>query len=89
MFKEWKASGKSYDEYCSDPETANWNKVLIVPVETSYSTLSSTTQLTKVSHSMDYSSTRMRRGIKKSDDDDEEEINGIKASIIYSRYKTR
>ena len=89
MFKEWKASGKSYDEYCSDPENANWNKVLIVTVETSYSTLSSTTQLTKVSHSMDYSSTRMRRGIKKSDDDDVEEINGIKASIIYSRYKTR
>jgi hypothetical protein len=89
MFKEWKASGKSYDEYCSDPENANWNKVLIVPVETSYSTISSTTQLTKVSHSMDYSSTRMRRGIKKSDDDDVEEINGIKASIIYSRYKTR
>ena len=89
MYKKWKASGKSIEDYSSDPETRNWNKVLIVPVETSYSTVSSTTTLTKVSHSMAYSSTRMRRGVKKSADDGIDENKGIKLSVIYSRYKTR
>ena len=89
MYKKWKASGKSIEDYSSDPETRNWNKVLIVPVETSYSTVSSTTTLTKVSHSMAYSSTRMRRGVKKSADDGISDDKGIKLSVIYSRYKTR
>ena len=89
MYKEWKASGMSYEEYCNDPEHANWNKVLIVPVETSYSTINSASRLTKVSHSMAYASTRMRRGIKKSTDDGVSDTQGIKASIVYSRYKTR
>ena len=89
MYKKWKDSGKSIEDYSSDPETRNWNKVLIVPVETSYSTVSSTTTLTKVSHSMAYSSTRMRRGVKKSADDGISDDKGIKLSVIYSRYKTR
>lgn len=89
MYKKWKASGKSIEDYSSDPETRNWNKVLIVPVETSYSSVSSTTTLTKVSHSMAYSSTRMRRGVKKSADDGISDDKGIKLSVIYSRYKTR
>lgn len=89
MYKKWKDSGKSIEDYSSDPETRNWNKVLIVPVETSYSNVSSTATLTKVSHSMAYSSTRMRRGVKKSADDGISDDKGIKLSVIYSRYKTR
>ena len=89
MYKKWKASGKSIEDYSSDPETRNWNKVLIVPVETSYSNVSTTATLTKVSHSMAYSSTRMRRGVKKSADDGISDDKGIKLSVIYSRYKTR
>lgn len=88
MYKKWKASGKTIEEYSNDPVTRNWNKVLIVPVETSYSTVSSTTTLTKVSHSMAYSSTRMRRGVKKNADDGIDEGKAIKLSIIYSRYKS-
>ncbi len=53
--------------------SANWNKVTLIPVETTYSTVSSSSSvLTKVTHDMSMSSTRLKK-------DD------IKVSVIYSR----
>lgn len=53
--------------------SANWNKVTLIPVETTYSTVSSSsTVLTKVTHDMSMSSTKLQK-------DD------IKISVIYSR----
>ena len=53
--------------------SANWNKVTLIPVETTYSTVSSTASqvLTKVTHDMSMSSTRLKK-------DD------LKISVIYS-----
>ena len=53
--------------------SANWNKVTLIPVETTYSTVStSATQvLTKVTHDMSMSSTRLNK-------------NDLKISVIYS-----
>ena len=53
--------------------SANWNKVTLIPVETTYSTVSSTASqvLTKVTHDMSMSSTRLKK-------DD------LKVSVIYS-----
>ncbi len=53
--------------------SANWNKITLIPVETTYSTVSSTSSvLTKVTHDMSMSSTRLKK-------DD------IKISVIYSK----
>ena len=51
----------------------NWNKVTLIPVETTYSTVStSATQvLTKVTHDMSMSSTRLMK-------------DGLQISVIYS-----
>lgn len=53
--------------------SANWNKVTLIPVETTYSTVSSTASqvLTKVTHDMSMSSTRLIK-------------DGLKVSVIYS-----
>ena len=51
----------------------NWNKVTLIPVEATYSTVSSTsTVLTKVTHDMSMSSTKLQN-------------NDLKISVIYSR----
>ena len=60
--------------------SADWNKVLLVPVETNYSTINNTSLLTKVSHSMALESTKLRKGTLGED-------SPIKATIIYTRYK--
>ena len=53
--------------------SANWNRVTLIPVETTYSTVSSTASqvLTKVTHDMSMSSTRLIK-------------DGLKVSVIYS-----
>ena len=52
----------------------NWNKVVLIPVETTYSTVSTTSTqvLTKVTHDMSMSSTKLNK-------------NDLKLSVIYSR----
>ena len=57
--------------------SANWNKVTLIPVEATYSTVSTTASqvLTKVTHDMSMSSTRLAK-------DD------LKVSVIYS-HKSR
>lgn len=58
----------------------NWNKVTLIPVETSYSTVSSSTSvLTKVTHDMSFSSTKLKKGDTDNDN--------IKISVIYSKHK--
>lgn len=53
----------------------NWNKVILVPVSTTYSTLSSSSVLTKVVHDMSLSSTRLVGGDTK-----------LKMSVVYSKF---
>ena len=57
----------------------NWNKVLLVPVETSYTTIGTASVLTKVSHSMEVASTKLQRGTF--------ENGKIKMSVIYADYQ--
>ena len=79
MYQKWKESGKTIEEYSADEQTKNWNKVLLVPVETTYSTINNSSILTKVSHSMEMESTRLKKGTA--------DNGAIKASVIYTRYK--
>ncbi len=66
----------------SDAEYASlfpdWNKAIIVPVETSYSTVNGSSVLSRVSHDMSLTSTRLVPGF----DSD----SNIKMSVIYSSY---
>lgn len=57
----------------------NWNKVTIIPVEATYSTVSTTSVLTKVTHDMSFASTKLKKG---SDD-----TQNIKLNVIYSKFK--
>lgn len=58
----------------------SWNKVAIIPVETTYSTLSSgSSLLTKVTYDMNLRNTRLIKGLKDSDN--------ITVSVIYSKFK--
>lgn len=58
---------------------ANWNKVVVIPVETTTSTVTSGySQITKVSYAMALGTTRLSKGTN---------VNSkIKASVIYSKY---
>ncbi len=67
--KEAIAKGKTLSE--------NWNKVTLIPVETAYST-ESTSTLTKVTHDMSFASTKLKKG--------EEDSENIKISVIYSKF---
>ncbi len=65
-------------KFMSDHPT--WNKVMIIPVETTYSTLSSgSSLLTKVAYDMSLGNTRLVKGSKNS--------NNITVSVIYSKFK--
>lgn len=66
------------EKYMNDHPT--WNKAIIIPVETTYSTLSSTSsELTKVAYDMHLGSTRLQKGYKNNDN--------ITVSVIYSKFK--
>lgn len=57
----------------------SWNKVALIPVETTYSTLSSgSSVLTKVAYDMSLGNTRLAKGTKDSDN--------ITVSVIYSKF---
>ncbi|MGN0069262.1 MAG: DUF4270 domain-containing protein [Prevotella sp.] len=60
-----------------DPNNANWNKVVIIPVSASYNT---SNQLIKVSHDMSMTSTRLIGG-------SENAYQPLKISVIYSKFK--
>lgn len=77
MYLDWKESGMSIEEYTS--KYPNWNVVSLVPVETSYSSIGTSSILSKVSHSMTLESTRLPRGTK--------ENGTIKMGVIYSKYE--
>ena len=65
------------DKYMADHPT--WNKVTLIPVETTYSTLSSGSSiLTKVAYDMSLSSTRLQKGSQSNDN--------IIVSVIYSKF---
>lgn len=61
-------------------EHPTWNKVTIIPVETTYSTLTSGSSiLTKVTYDMKLGSTKLVKGSKDS--------NNIMVNVIYSKFK--
>lgn len=57
----------------------NWNKVILIPVETTSSTLTNGySQITKVAYDMSLGTTRLSRGTSSN--------SKIKASVVYSKY---
>ena len=57
----------------------NWNKVMLIPVSATYTTVSSSTSiLTKVTHDMSFTSTKLKKGTDGTDN--------IKLSVIYSKF---
>lgn len=60
-------------------EHPNWNKVSVIPVVTSYSTVSGTQVLSKVTNDMSLSSTRLQGG--------KDNPEAIKLNVIYSKFK--
>lgn len=69
-----------YNKYKKGETTSeNWNKVTIIPVETSYTAQStSTSVLTKVTHDVSFASTKLKKG--------KEDTKDIKISVIYSTF---
>lgn len=63
-------------------EHPNWNSVLIVPVTASYSTLSTSSVLSKVVNDMSISETRFVKG-------DGTDNSNIKISVIYSKFEKK
>lgn len=60
----------------------DWNKVLIVPVSTTYVTVSSSQVLAEMSNDMSLSSVKFVRGMGDADDT----VNNIDISVIYSKF---
>lgn len=59
---------------------ADWNKVVIIPVTATYTTISQTQILTKIEHDMSMTSTKLVGG-------SENTHSPIKISVIYSKFK--
>ena len=57
----------------------DWNKAIIIPVEINYTTVSGQSILTRVTHDMSLTSTRLVSGFTKD--------SNIKMSVIYSTFK--
>ena len=70
-------SGMTSEEY--NALFPNWNKAVMVPVTTSYTTISSSQVLTTVSHDMSLGSTRLHGG--------KDNPGTIKINIIYSKFE--
>ena len=76
IYRKRNASGLSNEEYAK--LHPNWNKVMLIPVETTYTTLSSSSELTKVTYDMSLTSTKLAKGT---------EDNGkITLKVIYSKF---
>ena len=63
-----------------DRTKADWYKVVIIPVKTTYNTTSTTKELIAVNHDMSLASTRLVGG-------PESKYGDIKISVIYSKFK--
>lgn len=59
----------------------NWNKVAIIPVQTTYITISSSSKLTRVVNDMSITSTKLIKGT-------DESKSPLTISVIYSKFKT-
>ena len=57
----------------------NWNKVVLVPVTVTTSTLNNATVITKINHDMALTSTRLQKGTKQN--------SPVKIKVIYSKFK--
>ena len=57
----------------------NWNKVVLVPVTITTSTLNNATVITKINHDMALTSTRLQKGTKQN--------SPVKIKVIYSKFK--
>lgn len=68
-----------YDARKGGERSENWNKVVLVPITATYTTLNQTTYLTRVVNDMSFTSTRLLRGT--------EDNGAIKVNVIYSKYK--
>ena len=78
--------------YGNKGKSANWNKVVLVPVTLTTSTQNSTTVITKINHDMALASTRLVRGTDTDADyttqDGKKVANGpITIKVIYSKFK--
>lgn len=59
----------------------NWNKVLIIPVSTTYTTIGQTSQLVKVANDMSITETRLVRG--------EGNNNNVTINVVYSKFEKK
>lgn len=66
--------------YNADRSSANWNKVVVIPVSASYNTATTTSELVKITHDMSMTSTRLVGGSANA-------YEPLKISVIYSKFK--
>ena len=76
MYRKRSGSFVSDEEYML--QHPNWNKVVLIPVETTYTTLSSSSELTKVSYDMSLTSTKLAKGTA--------DNKKITLKVIYSKF---
>ena len=73
---------RMYDKKMKGNYSEDWNKVVIIPVEYSSTSTSSTTSTYKMNHQMTLSSTRLVGGSENPNGD-------IKLSVIYSKFSSK
>lgn len=82
MYRNFKKSGKSIEEY--EQEHPDWNKVMLVPVQVYSATFNTSTVTMRVMHDMSLATTRLVQGI-----DDTSGGRKISLSVIYSNGKRK
>lgn len=79
MYRKMVESGLGLEEY--KKRYPNWNKVILMPVETTSSSLSSSPELTKVTHDMSLATTKLLKGT--------EDNKNITVKVIYSKFNDK
>lgn len=76
QWTEWNAQKEAWEQQHPD-----WNKVLIVPVSATYTTIGQSSQLVKVSNDMSITETKLLRG--------DGTGNNVKIDVVYSKFEKK
>ena len=91
MYRQKEENSKNNANWVT--EHPNWNKVVLVPIQLTTSTLNSTTVVTKINHDMALTSTRLVKGTDDANNDyitkDGKRVASgpIQIKVIYSKFK--
>lgn len=79
------------NQVAEDKRTENWNKAVLIPISITTVTENSTTVISKITHNMTLTSTKMVKGVDTYETKDGKEVptGPVQIKVIYSKFKEK